>query len=51
MLINNAAVMANELTRVGPGGWESPFAIDPEQAERLWRVSAQLNGVDVAARV
>ncbi|MGH3250541.1 MAG: oxidoreductase [Trebonia sp.] len=27
MLINNAAVMANELTRVGPG-WESQFAID-----------------------
>jgi NAD(P)-dependent dehydrogenase (short-subunit alcohol dehydrogenase family) len=28
MLINNAAVMANELTRVGPDGWESQFAID-----------------------
>jgi NAD(P)-dependent dehydrogenase (short-subunit alcohol dehydrogenase family) len=28
ILVNNAAVMANELTRVGPGGWESQFAID-----------------------
>jgi NAD(P)-dependent dehydrogenase (short-subunit alcohol dehydrogenase family) len=27
LLVNNAAVMANELTRVGPG-WESQFAID-----------------------
>lgn len=28
MLVNNAAVMACELTRVGPAGWESQFAID-----------------------
>jgi NAD(P)-dependent dehydrogenase (short-subunit alcohol dehydrogenase family) len=28
ILVNNAAVMANELTRVGPDGWESQFAID-----------------------
>ncbi|HEY4454685.1 MAG TPA: oxidoreductase [Pseudonocardiaceae bacterium] len=27
-LINNAAIMANELTRVGPHGWESQFAVD-----------------------
>jgi hypothetical protein len=24
----------------------NPYAIDPEQAERLWRVSAELTGVD-----
>jgi NAD(P)-dependent dehydrogenase (short-subunit alcohol dehydrogenase family) len=40
MLINNAAVMANELTRVGPEGWESQFAIDHlghfALANRLW---------------
>ena len=39
MLINNAAVMANELTRVGPG-WESQFAIDHlghfALTNRLW---------------
>jgi len=27
-LINNAAIMANALTRVGPHGWESQFAVD-----------------------
>jgi NAD(P)-dependent dehydrogenase (short-subunit alcohol dehydrogenase family) len=40
MLINNAAVMANELTRVGPDGWESQFAIDHlghfALTSRLW---------------
>jgi len=39
MLINNAAVMANRLTRVGPG-WESQFAIDHLRhfalTNRLW---------------
>lgn len=28
VLINNAAIMANKLTRVGPHGWESQFAVD-----------------------
>jgi NAD(P)-dependent dehydrogenase (short-subunit alcohol dehydrogenase family) len=27
-LVNNAAIMANALTRVGPQGWESQFAVD-----------------------
>ena len=27
----------------------NPDAIDPEQAERLWAVSAQLTGVDAVA--
>jgi NAD(P)-dependent dehydrogenase (short-subunit alcohol dehydrogenase family) len=39
MLINNAAVMANKLSRVGPG-WESQFAIDHlghfALTNRLW---------------
>jgi NAD(P)-dependent dehydrogenase (short-subunit alcohol dehydrogenase family) len=40
LLVNNAAVMANELTRVGPDGWESQFAIDHlghfALTNRLW---------------
>jgi NAD(P)-dependent dehydrogenase (short-subunit alcohol dehydrogenase family) len=51
MLVNNAAVMANELTRVGPGGWESQFAIDHlghfALTNRLWPALRR----DGAARV
>jgi NAD(P)-dependent dehydrogenase (short-subunit alcohol dehydrogenase family) len=44
MLVNNAGVMACPLAR-SPEGWEVlPHALDPELAERLWRVSEELVG-------
>ena len=53
MLINNAAVMANELTRVGPDGWESQFAIDHlghfALANRLWPALARDGGARVVS--
>ena len=53
MLINNAAVMANELTRVGPDGWESQFAIDHlghfALANRLWPALARGGGARVVS--
>jgi len=53
MLINNAAVMANELTRVGPGGWESQFAIDHlghfALTNRLWPALTRGEGARVVS--
>jgi NAD(P)-dependent dehydrogenase (short-subunit alcohol dehydrogenase family) len=53
MLVNNAAVMANDLTRVGPGGWESQFAIDHlghfALTNRLWPALAQGGGSRVVS--
>lgn len=53
MLINNAAVMANELTRVGPGEWESQFAIDHlghfALTNRLWPALAREGGARVVS--
>jgi NAD(P)-dependent dehydrogenase (short-subunit alcohol dehydrogenase family) len=53
MLINNAAVMANELTRVGPGGWESQFAIDHlghfALTNRLWSALKRGGGARVVS--
>ena len=53
MLINNAAVMANELTRVGPGGWESQFAIDHlghfALTGRLWPALTRAGGARVVS--
>ena len=52
MLINNAAVMANELTRVGPG-WESQFAIDHlghfALTNRLWPALTDGGGARVVS--
>ena len=52
MLINNAAVMANELTRVGPG-WESQFAIDHlghfALTNRLWPALTRGGGARVVS--
>jgi hypothetical protein len=42
------AEIADPGTGKGKGEGVNPYAIDPEQAERLWRVSAQLTGVDAA---
>ena len=51
ILINNAAVMANELTRVGPDGWESQFAIDHlghfALTNRLWPAISRDGGARV----
>jgi NAD(P)-dependent dehydrogenase (short-subunit alcohol dehydrogenase family) len=53
MLINNAAVMANELTRVGADGWESQFAIDHlghfALTNRLWPALAGGGGARVVS--
>ena len=53
VLINNAAVMANELTRVGPGGWESQFAIDHlghfALTNRLWPALTRGGGARVVS--
>ena len=53
MLINNAAVMANELTRVGPDGWESQFAIDHlghfALTNRLWPALTRGGGARVVS--
>jgi NAD(P)-dependent dehydrogenase (short-subunit alcohol dehydrogenase family) len=53
MLINNAAVMANELTRVGPAGWESQFAIDHlghfALTNRLWPALSRDGGARVVS--
>jgi NAD(P)-dependent dehydrogenase (short-subunit alcohol dehydrogenase family) len=53
MLINNAAVMACELARVGPGGWESQFAIDHlghfALANRLWPALTRGGGARVVS--
>jgi NAD(P)-dependent dehydrogenase (short-subunit alcohol dehydrogenase family) len=53
MLINNAAVMANELARVGPGRWESQFAIDHlghfALTNRLWPALAREGGARVVS--
>jgi len=48
MLINNAAVMACDLARVGPDSWESQFAIDHlghfALTNRLWPALARGGG-------
>jgi len=53
MLVNNAAVMANQLTRVGPGGWESQFAIDHlghfALTGRLWPALTRAGGARVVS--
>jgi len=53
MLVNNAAVMATGLTRVGPGGWESQFAIDHlghfALANRLWPALTRGGGARVVS--
>jgi NAD(P)-dependent dehydrogenase (short-subunit alcohol dehydrogenase family) len=53
LLVNNAAVMANELTRVGPDGWESQFAIDHlghfALTSRLWPALAAGRGARVVS--
>lgn len=53
MLINNAAVMACELARVCPGGWESQFAIDHlghfALANRLWPALTRGGGARVVS--
>jgi NAD(P)-dependent dehydrogenase (short-subunit alcohol dehydrogenase family) len=53
MLVNNAAVMANELTRVGPDGWESQFAIDHlghfALTNRLWPALTREDGARVVS--
>ena len=52
LLVNNAAVMANELTRVGPG-WESQFAIDHlghfALTNRLWPALTSDGGARVVS--
>jgi NAD(P)-dependent dehydrogenase (short-subunit alcohol dehydrogenase family) len=57
MLINNAAVMACDLARVGPDSWESQFAIDHlghfALTNRLWPALAPGGGaraVSVSSR-
>lgn len=53
MLVNNAAVMACELTRVGPAGWESQFAIDHlghfALTSRLWPALTREGGARVVS--
>ena len=53
MLINNAAVMACDLARVGPDGWESQFAIDHlghfALTNRLWPALARGGGARVVS--
>jgi len=43
-----ASVVAGERSDLGVG--VMPYAIDPEQAARLWTLSAELTGVDAFAR-
>jgi NAD(P)-dependent dehydrogenase (short-subunit alcohol dehydrogenase family) len=53
MLINNAAVMACDLARVGPDRWESQFAIDHlghfALTNRLWPTLARGGGARVVS--
>jgi NAD(P)-dependent dehydrogenase (short-subunit alcohol dehydrogenase family) len=53
MLINNAAVMACDLARVGPDSWESQFAIDHlghfALTNRLWPALARGRGARVVS--
>jgi NAD(P)-dependent dehydrogenase (short-subunit alcohol dehydrogenase family) len=43
------AEIANPYTDEGQRSGVNPWAIDPEQAQRLWKVSAELTGVDAFA--
>jgi len=53
VLVNNAAIMANALTRVGPRGWESQFAVDHlghfALTNRLWPLLVQDGGARVVS--
>jgi NAD(P)-dependent dehydrogenase (short-subunit alcohol dehydrogenase family) len=45
------ALVADPNTEEGQARGVNPYAVDPEQAARLWAVSAELTGVDAFSRV